>query len=492
MSWVFAEGAGESHDIGELLPVWSVLPFVGMLLSIAIFPLVKAEWWEHNELKVVIFWSAVFLIPFGIGFGGSTLTFNLLEILLLDYLPFIILLFGLFVVAGGIVLRGTLVGTPKVNLVLLLIGTLLASWVGTTGASMLMIRPVIRANRWREKKAHIIVFFIFLISNIGGCLTPVGDPPLFLGFLRGVPFFWTMRLFPIFAFNAVILLVILFLLDSHYYKKEIAAGRSPETSIDAEKEPLRLGGAHNLIFLAMIVGAVILSGLLPNSPAFADQTTGTLYGLQVYEGVVVSYNSMIQMAIILLAAFLSLKTTPNAVREDNCFTWASIKEVATLFSGIFITMMPALAILKDRGTELGMADPYQFFWASGALSSFLDNAPTYLVFMTTASSLGAAEGLATSLGVIAPGILMAVSAGSVFYGRQYLHRKCSELYGSLYRGGKQDSHAELLRIYGMVHLLSDPALHYRHTDLFPLIKGRGNAGILFPYSGNLFLNMRKK
>ncbi|HWQ79907.1 MAG TPA: sodium:proton antiporter [Anaerovoracaceae bacterium] len=413
----FAEGAGEGHNLGELLPVWSVLPFVGMLLSIAIFPLVKAEWWEHNELKVVIFWSAVFLIPFGINFGGNTLVFSLLEILLLDYLPFIVLLFGLFVVAGGIILRGTLIGTPKVNLVLLLIGTLLASWVGTTGASMLMIRPVIRANQWRQKKAHVIIFFIFLISNIGGCLTPVGDPPLFLGFLRGVPFFWTMRLFPIFVFNAVILLAVLFLLDSYYYKKELAAGRRPEDlSGDVPKEPLKIGGAQNLIFMAMIVGAVILSGLLPNSPVFADQATGTLYGLQVYEGVVVSYNSLIQMAIILIAAFLSLKITPKTVREDNCFTYASIKEVATLFIGIFITMMPALAILKARGTELGLADPYQFFWASGALSSFLDNAPTYLVFMTTAASLGAAEGLATSVGVIAPGILLAVSAGAVFMG----------------------------------------------------------------------------
>lgn len=412
----FAEGAGEGHSLGNLLPVWSILPFVGILLSIAIIPLVKSEWWEHNMMKVVIFWSAVFLVPFGIGFGGNTLVFSLLEIMLLDYLPFIVLLFGLYVVAGGIVLRGTLIGTPKVNLILLVIGTLLASWIGTTGASMLMIRPVIRANQWRQKKAHVIIFFIFMVSNLGGCLTPVGDPPLFLGFLRGVPFFWTMRLFPVFAFNAVILLVLLFLLDNRYYKKELAAGRSPETSADAIKEPLKVGGAHNLIFLVMIVGAVILSGLLPNSPAFADQATGELFGLQVYEGVVVSFNSMIQMAIILVAAFLSMKTTQKTIREDNCFTWNSIKEVGTLFFGIFITMMPALAILKARGSELGMTEPYQFFWASGALSSFLDNAPTYLVFMTTASSLGATEGLATSLGVIAPGILLAVSAGAVFMG----------------------------------------------------------------------------
>jgi len=413
----FAEGAGESHNLGELLPLWSVLPFVGMLLSIAIFPLVKPEWWEHNMMLVVIFWSAVFLIPFGIVFGGSALIFNLLEIVLLDYLPFIILLFGLFVVAGGIILRGTLVGTPKVNLVLLLVGTVLASWVGTTGASMLLIRPVIRANQWRQKKAHVIIFFIFLVSNIGGCLTPVGDPPLFLGFLRGVPFFWTMNLLPIMIFNVVILLAALFLLDTHFYKKELAAGRSPrDLNGDAPKEPLRLGGAHNLIYMAMIVGAVILSGFLPSLEAFANQATGELYGLRVYEGIVVPYNSIIQMGIILIAAFLSLKTTKKSVREDNCFTWGSIKEVATLFIGIFITMIPALALLKTHGPELGLAHPFQFFWATGLLSSFLDNAPTYLVFMTTAGSLGATAGLSTAVGVIAPKILMAVSAGAVFMG----------------------------------------------------------------------------
>ena len=284
--------------------------FVGMLLSIAVFPLVLPEWWEHNMMKVVILWSLIFLIPFGFVFGGDALIFNLLEIILLDYLPFIVLLFGLFVVAGGIILRGSLVGTPKVNVILLLIGTILASWVGTTGASMLLIRPVIRANRWRQKKAHIIVFFIFLVSNIGGCLTPVGDPPLFLGFLRGVPFFWTMKLFPMMVLNVVILLVVLFLLDHRYYKKELAEGRSPQDALeDGVKKPLRVEGLHNLIFMVMIVGAVILNGMLPNFEAFANQATGEIYGLHVYEGVVVGYNSIIQMVIILLAAFLSMKTT---------------------------------------------------------------------------------------------------------------------------------------------------------------------------------------
>jgi Na+/H+ antiporter NhaD/arsenite permease-like protein len=328
-----------------------------------------------------------------------------------------VLLFGLFVVAGGIILRGSLVGTPKVNVILLLIGTILASWVGTTGASMLLIRPVIRANRWRQKKAHIIVFFIFLVSNIGGCLTPVGDPPLFLGFLRGVPFFWTMKLFPMMLMNVAILLVVLFLLDHHYYKKELAEGRSPQDALeDGIKKPLRIEGLHNLIFMVMIVGAVILNGMLPNFEAFANQATGEIYGLHVYEGVVMGYNSIIQMAIILIAALLSMKTTKNVIRKDNCFTWFSIQEVATLFIGIFITMIPALALLKAHGSSLGLETSFEFFWATGLLSSFLDNAPTYLVFLTTAGSLGFAEGVFTTVGTIGAQMLMAISAGAVFMG----------------------------------------------------------------------------
>ncbi|MDR1574064.1 MAG: sodium:proton antiporter, partial [Clostridiales Family XIII bacterium] len=251
-----AEEAG--HALGNILPFWSVAPFVGLLLSIAIFPLVKPHWWEKHLFKVSIFWSLLFFIPFAIAFGMNLAFFELIEIVLLDYLPFIVLLWGLFAVSGGIVLRGDLAGTPKVNLLLLLIGTLLASWVGTTGASMLLIRPMIRANSHRKKKAHIVVFFIFLVSNIGGCLTPVGDPPLFLGFLRGVPFFWTMRLLPMLLLNTVVLLAVFFIMDTRLYKKELLAGVAPAHS--GEKVPLSVAGAHNLLFLAVIVGSVILSG----------------------------------------------------------------------------------------------------------------------------------------------------------------------------------------------------------------------------------------
>ena len=407
----------EGHSIGESLPVYSIIPFVGMLLSIAIIPLVKGHWWEEHKWKVSLFWSLTFIIPFAVGYSTKTAIVHFLEVVLLDYLPFIVLLFGLFVVAGGIILRGTLVGSPKVNLILLLIGTLLASWIGTTGASMVLIRPVIRANAWRSKKAHVIIFFIFLVSNIGGCLTPVGDPPLFLGFLRGVPFFWTMHLLPMMIFNTVILLLLFFVMDKKLYNKEISVGNIPPDAHDQNmaKEPLRVEGVHNLIFLAMIIGAVILSGILAGVPSFADQATGELYGLHIFDEVSMPYTYIIQMAIILIAALLSNKTTNQIIRKDNNFTYDAIIEVATLFIGIFITMIPALAILNAKGASLGLDSPWQFFWATGALSSFLDNAPTYLVFMTTAGSMNL-PGLATMVGSIAPELLIAVSAGAVFMG----------------------------------------------------------------------------
>lgn len=407
----------EEHSIGESLPVYSIIPFVGMLLSIAIIPLVKGHWWEEHKWKVSLFWSLAFIIPFAVGYSTKTAFVHFLEVVLLDYLPFIVLLFGLFVVAGGIILRGSLVGSPKVNLILLLIGTLLASWIGTTGASMVMIRPVIRANAWRSKKAHVIIFFIFLVSNIGGCLTPVGDPPLFLGFLRGVPFFWTMHLLPLMIFNTVVLLLLFFVMDKRLYNKEISSGNMPPDAHDQNmaKEPLKVEGIHNLIFLAMIIGAVILSGILAGMPAFADQATGELHGIHIFDEVSMPFTYIIQMSIILIAAFLSNKTTNQIIRKDNNFTYDAIVEVATLFIGIFITMIPALAILNARGASLGLVDPWQFFWATGALSSFLDNAPTYLVFMTTAGSMNL-PGLATTVGSVAPHLLLAVSAGAVFMG----------------------------------------------------------------------------
>lgn len=415
--------ASGGEELGNRLPLWSVLPFVGMLLSLAIIPLVNGHWWEHNMGKASAFWSLVFLIPFFIAYGGAITIEQLLHSIVLDFIPFIVLLFGLFAVSGGIILRGSLKGTPTVNITMLTIGTVLASWIGTTGASMLLIRPMIRANEWREKKTHMIIFFIFLVSNMGGSLTPVGDPPLFLGFLRGVPFFWTMNLLGPMAFNAIILLVIYFFMDRYYYRKELSLESNNAVltqELNTKKEPLRVDGLHNFIFLAMIVGSVILSGILAKTPTFANLETGQLYGLPLFEHggevIILPFTSIIRDLTILLAAFLSVKTTSQDIRKDNRFTWFPIKEVAILFIGIFITMIPALAILGARGAELGLNQPAHFFWATGALSSFLDNAPTYLVFMTTAASLGATEGLVTTVGTIAPKMLLAVSCGAVFMG----------------------------------------------------------------------------
>ncbi len=219
-----AEGGG--HDLGATLPLWSVIPFAGILLSIAVFPLVAPEFWHHHFPKVSAFWALLFAVPFVIAFNGEALH-EILHIYIIDYIPFIILLWALFTVAGGILIRGSFNGTPGLNTVFLLIGTLIASWVGTTGAAMLLIRPVIRANARRAHKVHTIVFFIFLVANIGGSLTPLGDPPLFLGFLHGVPFFWTLNIITETGFVAGILLIIYFLLDSYYWRKETTAAQQP-------------------------------------------------------------------------------------------------------------------------------------------------------------------------------------------------------------------------------------------------------------------------
>ena len=214
------------------------IPFIGMLLSIAIFPLIAGKWWEKKKQYIVILWSLLFLIPFAVKYSAGVMGETLLDIVLNDYMTFIILLFGLFCVSGNIAIKGNFSGAPKVNVILLLIGTLLSSWIGTTGASMIMIRPIMRANAWRKRKVQIIVFFIFLVSNIGGCLTPVGDPPLLMGFMRGVPFFWSLRLFPVFILNTAILLVVFFFLDRRAYRKDIAEGHAP--GLTAEKTTVRI------------------------------------------------------------------------------------------------------------------------------------------------------------------------------------------------------------------------------------------------------------
>lgn len=408
-------------DIGSTLPLWSIVPFAGMLLSIAIFPLVKGEWWEKHQLHVALFWSVIFVVPFTVVYGIGEMSYQFFEVVVLDYIPFIVLLFGLFVVAGGIHIKGTIAGTTKNNVILLLIGTLLSSWIGTTGAAMLLIRPVLRANSWRRNKTHIVVFFIFLVANIGGCLTPIGDPPLFLGYLRGVPFFWTLEhIWPLLLLNTAVLIGVFALIDRHFVKKE---GKEGKEALALEEEatervPIRIEGAHNLIFLAIIIVAVILNGLLPQLDSFVDPATGLVYGIGLDEHVHLGVNYFLQIALILLAAFLSMRTTKRETREKNDFEWAPIAEVAKLFIGIFITMIPALALLRTNGASLGLDTPVELFWSTGLLSSFLDNSPTYVVFMTAAGALGSGgtDAVITAVGAIAPRLLLAVSAGAVFMG----------------------------------------------------------------------------
>lgn len=409
---VMAAGVSGELD-ASTLPIWLCIPFAGLLLCIAIMPLVRGEWWEAHQPIVVLMWILLFTIPFAVMYGGGTALETVLECMINDYLTFIVLLFGLYCVAGNITLEGDLVGSPVMNVVMLAIGTLLSSIIGTTGSSMLMVRPMIKMNSWRNRRAHIMVFFIFLVSNIGGCLTPVGDPPLLMGFSRGVPFFWSLNIFPVLAFNMAILLFIFYHIDKRAYYKDIASGLMPDISKPGVK--ITIQGLHNLIFLVMIVAAVILSGVLPDLSAFQD-AQGNLIGIHIFGEVTLGLPAIIEIVIILLAAFLSFKTSNKEIRIKNHFTWGAIQEVAVLFVGIFITMQPALMILKSMGASLGLKEPFQMFWVTGALSSFLDNTPTYLVFLTTAGVMGFTSGITTTLGTIPQKMLMAISCGAVFMG----------------------------------------------------------------------------
>ncbi len=365
----YAGEAAETMELGEKLPLWSSIPFAGILLSIAIFPLVAPEFWHHHYPKVSAFWAIVVAVPLIYVFKGVAIH-EILHIYITDYIPFIILLWSLYTVAGGILLRGTLRGTPVINTLMLAFGTLIASWVGTTGAAMIMIRPFLRANAHRKYRTYQVVFFIFLICNIGGILTPLGDPPLFLGFLHGVPFFWTMKLFPILLLAGGVVLGLFFLIDLYYYRKE-------QTEQPKDETKLKIEGLHNLLFLAGIVGAVLFSGVVH---------LGHVSILGVHREI----STLIRDAVLIIMGLLSLKTTSWEIRRDNDFTWFPILEVAYLFAGIFMTMIPPIAILRagEKGALAwlieAVREPAHFFWATGTLSSFLDNAPTYLTFLNTA------------------------------------------------------------------------------------------------------------
>ncbi|MDZ7580507.1 MAG: sodium:proton antiporter [Deltaproteobacteria bacterium] len=403
-----AADQGHGHaDLGAVLPLWSCIPFAGMLLSIALFPLLAPDFWHHHFGKVSAFWAATLGIPFLLAFRGLAL-YEILHIILADYVPFIILLWSLYTISGGILLRGTLRGTPVLNTTILIIGTLLASWMGTTGAAMLMIRPFLRANAHRKNRTFMVVFFIFLVANVGGSLTPLGDPPLFLGFLHGVSFFWTFNLLPHMLVVSILLLVVYFLLDTYYYRKE--GSKSPD---DGVKEPLKLVGIHNFIFLGGVVGSVLMSGIVD----WGDVNT-----LGIHRAV----QDWVRDGLLIGMGILSMVTTSIKIREDNDFTWFPILEVAYLFIGIFITMIPCLLILKaGLNGDLAflirfVSRPVRYFWVTGALSSFLDNAPTYLTFFNTALGSffeGMPEAQAVPLLMTEKAIyLKAISAGAVFFG----------------------------------------------------------------------------
>ena len=497
-----AEPHGEDHAHhhgveGQGLSVLWVIPFAGMLLSIALGPIFAPHFWHANYGKVAAGWIVIFSIPFLATFKGDAF-YEILHIVLLDYVPFIILLGALFTAAGGICLKGSLRGSPAVNTAILFIGTVLASWMGTTGAAMLLIRPILRANAWRKHQVHVVVFFIFLVANIGGSLTPLGDPPLFLGFLKGVDFFWTMKLLPVMTPLALFLLVVFFIFDTIMFKKE---GPAPD---DGEKVPLKLEGTTNFALIGCIIGAILLSTWLGKNkftdssvgekmkPAIeaavfemkeakadlsnyvetnegatfdesnqeyhkkrvthlnavsavnqlrAKKTHDETMGLHVF-GVTVPFSNLVRDGLLIFIALISLKLTPmyktvkddhghevaaegeeeTNVRAANGFTWEPILEVAKLFIAIFICMIPALKILQ-AGVNGGLSsvvlavqsstnDPVNmmYFWLTGILSSFLDNAPTYVVFFNTAG--GDPTSLMGPLGQT----LLAISCGAVFMG----------------------------------------------------------------------------
>ena len=403
-------GASETaHLDGARLALPWALPFVGMLLSIAILPLAAPHLWHHHFGKISAAWSALVLLPAAVSFGAGTSLNVLMHTMVLEYVPFLILIGTLFTVAGGILLRGNLHGNPRTNATLLVSGTLLASIMGTTGAAMLLVRPVVRANDGRRHNAHVLIFFTFLVANIGGALTPLGDPPLFLGFLKGVSFFWpTVHLFAPTAMAAAIVLTIFIVIDTVLYNRDLQF--RPVFDPTPDNGRLRFEGTVNFALLGGVVGAVLISGIWQ---------PGVVWNVR---GIEIELQNVVRDIALLAVAALSMKLTSPQVRAENAFSWGPIQEVAILFAGIFVTMIPALAILK-AGMDGALApvvalvtgpggepNNVAYFWLTGALSSFLDNAPTYLVFFNTAG--GDAAHL---MGDMAP-TLMAISAGAVFMG----------------------------------------------------------------------------
>jgi Na+/H+ antiporter NhaD/arsenite permease-like protein len=388
----------------ELSLLWAV-PFVGVLLSIALMPLFAGHVWHHHYGKIAAGWAVLLLVPLALVFGIGAAWYEFAHVMVLEYVPFIALLLALYTAGGGVLLKGSLVGTPATNTALLAIGTVLASLMGTTGAAMLLIRPVLRANAFRRQKTHTFVFFIFLVANIGGSLTPVGDPPLYLGFLRGVSFFWpTTHLFAEFLLCAVVLLAIYYVLDTLAWNRE-----RPTPPAEERKEPLSIEGWVNVWLVGAIVAVVIAMGYVK---------LGSVNVL----GQTMEIERVIGIGLFVAITLASVRLTSRELREANGFAWGAILEVAKLFAAIFICMAPVLAILRSgsAGAAAGLVAltsdasgqpiPWVYFWLSGVLSSFLDNAPTYIVFFELAGG--------DPLYLMGQGALTlaAISCGAVFMG----------------------------------------------------------------------------
>ena len=362
------------------MSLYTVIPFIAWLLTIALAPLVCEHFWEKNSNKAIL--SGLFALPVLIYLLSHQMNHEL-WMTGEEYFSFIVLLASLFIVSGGILVEGDIEATPRNNTLLFIIGAVLSNFIGTTGASMVLIRPLLKINSQRTRIGHIPVFFIFIVSNIGGCLTPLGDPPVFLGFLKGVPFFWTLSLLPMWLFNMFFVLSVFYLIDSYNYRKEPIESITRDA---AEIDPVKIFGKRNTWFLLGIIGAVFM-------------------------------HSPVREAVMIAMTLMSMGFTPKNYRDKNSFSFAPINEVAILFAGIFITMVPALIILKQRGVELGITQPWQFFWVTGGLSSFLDNAPTYLTDLSLAQGMSANDPSMAKEVVGIPNVyLRAISAGAVFMG----------------------------------------------------------------------------
>lgn len=419
-----AESAGADHEHAtvEAPPTWTVLPFVLMLAAIAILPLVPAahHWWESNRNKLIVagvlalialayyaflheaalegHWPAHHVVSPGAGGLDTGFVQTILEnAILSEYIPFIVLLFSLYTISGGIRIEGDLQADPLTNAGFMGVGALLASFIGTTGAAMLLIRPLLETNKERKHVAHTIVIFIFIVCNCGGCLLPIGDPPLFLGYLEGVSFLWTLSLWKEWAFvNGMLIAVYIFLDRTFFYRRETV--RDIERDIE-QVGKLKIGGWR--VNAPLLVGVVLAVALLDPSKPFL----GTDWHPWMY------LRELVQLGLVAISLWFGDQT----VREKNQFNFGAIIEVAALFIGIFICMQPALQILSVRGDELGINTPPEFFWATGSLSSVLDNAPTYLVFFKTAQAMPSPEGAILEAGV-EHSILAAISLGAVFMG----------------------------------------------------------------------------